>query len=106
MSNQVAFPLPRIDEPPPVRKVADVRQLHKRIATCASCGGHGDKRRMVAGLESFGLDGLHHSRCVIARLTPDQIVSLAPEQTAHFRLNETGMDLMRRLLDRIPATTE
>lgn len=94
------YRLPRIDEPPPCAKVTDVRQLPKRLATCASCGGHGDKRRMIDGLEAFGLDGLHHGRCVVAQLTPEQVVSLSPEQTAHLRLNETGVDLMRRLLNR------
>ncbi len=91
--------LSRIDEPPPVAKVTDVRQLAMRLGTCASCGGTGDKRRLLS-LVSIGIAGLHHGTCAVKVLTPEQILALPCQQTEKLRLNETGVELMKQLLDR------
>jgi hypothetical protein len=95
MPNSV-LSLPRINDVPPLAKARDIRHL----VQCGSCGGVGDDRRMLSGLDIFGTAGWHHGKCVELRLSEAELLALPAAATGRLRLNETGRDLMMKLLDR------
>ena len=89
--------LPRYDE-------AQLKTAHdvRRLRTCAGCGGIGHPEQMLSGLEAFGLAGFHHGRCVVQLLTQKQVLALPSDQRHKLRLNDTGVELLRKLLDARP----
>lgn len=96
------FSLPKINDVPPLPKAHDIRHL----AQCESCGGVGDDRRMLSGIEVFGAAGWHHGKCVVLRLTEEELLALPAAATGRLRLNETGRELMMKLLDRSTPAAE
>lgn len=79
-----------------LRKAHDVRHLEK----CNSCGGMGDDRRMLPGMPVFRSDGWHHGRCVVLQLSEAEVLALPQPVYERLRLDETGPDLMLKLLRR------
>lgn len=68
----------------------DVRKLR----LCATCGRLGYLPQMLT-LNSKN----HHGACIVATMTHEQVLGLPTEQAAKLRLNETGPELMNKLLD-------
>ncbi|AQH05694.1 hypothetical protein A9R05_42510 (plasmid) [Burkholderia sp. KK1] len=90
-----AFECPRVDDAV-LAKAHDVRTLVR----CASCGGVGNKPHMLSGLEAAsGLEGWHHGICVVRRLGAEGVVKLPAAEREKLRLGDTGVELMRTLLD-------
>lgn len=81
-----------------LRNCHDVRHLRR----CALCGGIGDGRRMLGGLEAHGLPGLNHGKCVVDRVAPDQLAELPVSELGKLTVEDTGVPLMKRLLRRSP----
>ena len=89
------------------RTVLSVRSLVK----CASCGGFGNKPRMLSGLIGVGLEGgWHHGRCVVQRLDARRVLTMPEAERSKITLRDVqvlgrfGTVLMRRLVDASQAT--
>lgn len=72
----------------------DVRHL----TVCRFCAGLGDDREMLEIAHDNG-PNLAHGRCVVERLSEAELMALPPPQLFRLRLSETGIELMKRLLD-------
>lgn len=77
-----------------LRTAHDIRAL----ARCGLCNGWGLRHELLTNLEPAGLVGAFHGRCVVLHLPPDAVLGLPSAERAKLRLNDTGTDLMRRLL--------
>lgn len=72
----------------------DVRHLQ----VCTACGGLGDRRNMLAGLDAYDLTGINHGKCVVQYLPPTKLLSLPASELNKLSLDDTGVLLMKRLL--------
>ena len=90
----IALTLPRYNE-------AQLKTAHdvRRLKTCSGCGGIGHTAQMLSCLEAFGLAGFHHGRCVVQLLTHEQVLALPSDQRDRLRPDDTGGELMRKLLE-------
>lgn len=68
----------------------DVRKLR----LCEMCGRLGYLPQMLT-LDSKN----YHGGCLVQTMTHEQVLALPPEQISKLRLNETGVELMTKLLD-------
>jgi len=85
----------------PVVHEVELRTAHdvRRLVRCGLCGGLGDRSAMLTNLGCVGLAGHLHGRCVVRHLTSEAVLHLPAGERSKLRLNDTGVELMRRLLD-------
>lgn len=76
-------------------KAHDVR----RLRPCALCGGIGFLPQMLTLALDDAVDAPCHGSCVVRTRSHEDILALPREQRSRLRLNETGPELMRKLLD-------
>lgn len=68
----------------------------RKLRPCAMCNQIGYLPQMLT------LDGKHyHSACIAKSLSPDEILALPYDEMTKLRLNETGPELMGKMLDRV-----
>lgn len=82
------------------RHVVHLRTAHdvRRLVRCGLCGGWGSRPAMLTNLDDAGLVGAFHGHCVVLTLPPDALLSLPAPELAKLRVSDTGIALMRRLL--------
>lgn len=80
----------------------ELRTCHnfRHLRQCALCGGIGDGRKMLIGLEANGLPGLNHGKCVVGRIAQDKLFELPVTELGKLTVKDTSVPLMKRLLRR------
>lgn len=61
---------------------------------------------MLPGQPTFGANGWHHGRCVLLRLTEAEVLALPRVVVERLRIDETGSELMLKLLNQAEPETE
>ncbi|WP_157643313.1 hypothetical protein [Burkholderia ubonensis] len=83
-------------------KAHDVRKLRK----CVVCGAIGYEPQMLTLTLRGTMREHYHGTCVVRSMSHDEVLALPEAESAKLRLNETGPELMRKLMDRDEATGE
>lgn len=68
----------------------------RKLKPCVLCGNLGYLPYMLVIAS-----GHAHGSCVVSSMTHEEILALPLEESKKLRLNQTGVDLMRKLVDNI-----
>ncbi len=83
----------------PLDNLISLRTAHdvRRLRSCQSCKGLGDKDCMIVGDQS----GFFHGRCYANAYGVDALLALDNDDLRDLQLGDLGVDLMRKVIEEV-----